>query len=385
MTTVSGWTAGGLRRWRYESRRIPRPPPRVRFVKRLPILLAGAACLVAAVLAGLSLAGWRIPVTGDPARLHAPLMFGGFFGTVIALERAVGLGTAWTYAGPAFAAAGGLCLGFGGVAGWTPGLGLMLAGSLVLAAASVRVQVLSGRALHASILLLGALCLPAGHLVVLAGRPVSDAAPFWMAFLVLTIAGERLELSRVLRIAPGTRARLLCAAVLPVLGAVAGLRWFHAGEAVAGAGLLLIAVWYAATDIARINLTRPGLPRFSAVAILAGYGWLAIAGACGVLDAFVFRALLRDAFLHGAMLGFVFSMVLGHAPVIIPAVLGRPVAFSPLGWAPLGLLHLSVASRLGADVLEHSAGRMHAAALTAGALALFAIVTIRSVMAAPAA
>lgn len=383
MTTVSGWTAASLRRWRHEPRDDRPAPGRLRFVKRLPFLLAGAACLVAAVLAGLSLSGWRIPVTGDPARLHAPLMFGGFFGTVIALERAVGLDTAWTYFGPVFAAAGGLLLGFGGVAGWTPGLVLMLAGSLILAAASVRVLTLSNRALHASILLLGALCLPAGHLVMLSGRPVSDAAPFWMAFLVLTIAGERLELSRVLRIAPGTRARLLCAALLPVLGAVAGLRWFSAGEAVAGAGLILIAVWYSSADLARLNLSRPGLPRFSAVAILAGYGWLAIAGTCGVLDAFIFRALLRDAFLHGAMLGFVFSMVLGHAPVIIPAVLGRPVAFDRLAWAPLGLLHLSVASRLGADVLEHAAGRMHAAALSAGALALFAVVTIRSATAGP--
>jgi hypothetical protein len=31
---------------------------------------------------------------------------------------------------------------------------------------------------------------------------------------------------------------------------------------------------------------------------------------------------LRDAALHGLGLGFLFSMMLGHAPVILPAVAG---------------------------------------------------------------
>lgn len=349
-------------------------------MKRLGFLIAGAACLAAAVVSGLSLSGWRLPVPGDPARLHAPLMFGGFFGTLIALERAVGLGAGWTYLGPLLAAAGGLVLGFGGVAGWTAGVWLMLAGSVVFTVASVRVLVLAGGALHAVILLLGAACLPAGHLVLLAGRPVADAAPFWMAFLIITIAGERLELSRVLRPAAGVRLRLLAAALLPALGAVVGLFRFSPGEAVAGAGMLLVAIWYADADLAKVNVGRTGLPKFSAVAILAGYAWLGVAGACGMLDALMFRGLLRDAFLHGAMLGFVFSMVLGHAPVIIPAVLGRPVAFDRLAWWPLGALHLSVAARFVADLQDQSAGRMHAAAFNAAALVFFLGVTVRSVV-----
>ena len=38
-----------------------------------------------------------------------------------------------------------------------------------------------------------------GNGLWLAGRPIYAVVPWWVGFLVLTIAGERLELSRVLR------------------------------------------------------------------------------------------------------------------------------------------------------------------------------------------
>jgi len=48
-------------------------------------------------------------------------------------------------------------------------------------------------------------------------------------------------------------------------------------------------------------------------------------------------------------LGFVLSMVMAPAPVILPAVLRRQLPYHPLLIAPVVLLHLSRAVRLGAQ------------------------------------
>ena len=53
--------------------------------------------------------------------------------------------------------------------------------------------------------------------------------------------------------------------------------------------------------------------------------------------------------MHAIFLGFVFSMVFAHAPVIVPAVLGVRLPFTPAMYGPLLLLHVSLAIRLAGD------------------------------------
>jgi hypothetical protein len=50
--------------------------------------------------------------------------------------------------------------------------------------------------------------------------------------------------------------------------------------------------------------------------------------------------------LHTLFLGFVFAMIFGHAPIIPPAVLRISETFSGSFYAPLILLHLSLALRV---------------------------------------
>jgi hypothetical protein len=50
--------------------------------------------------------------------------------------------------------------------------------------------------------------------------------------------------------------------------------------------------------------------------------------------------------LHALGLGFTFSMVIGHAPVIVPALAGVRLRFGAWFYAPLLLLHASLACRL---------------------------------------
>ena len=69
-------------------------------------------------------------------------------------------------------------------------------------------------------------------------------------------------------------------------------------------------------------LRATGLTRYIALCLLAGYAWLALSGVLLAMGAsFDNGRALWDAALHSILLGFVFSMVFGHAPVILPAVL----------------------------------------------------------------
>src|SRR3989338_8459794 len=134
--------------------------------------------------------------------LHGPLMVCGFLGTVIGLERAVALGRRWAYAGP-------LLTGLGGIAillGFPVALGAsaMALGSAVLLTGTMLIT-LRQRELFMVTMALGAASWLAGNLLWLAGAAVPAVVALWINFLVLTIAGERLELSRFLPPSPGTK------------------------------------------------------------------------------------------------------------------------------------------------------------------------------------
>ncbi|HZQ62027.1 MAG TPA: hypothetical protein VFC24_11800, partial [Casimicrobiaceae bacterium] len=82
-------------------------PPRL----RLPLLAAGFVALVMGVGAGLARLGWTMPAMAvDLAAWHGPLLLCGFFGVVIALERAVAIGRLWAYAAPLIAGIGTVAL-----------------------------------------------------------------------------------------------------------------------------------------------------------------------------------------------------------------------------------------------------------------------------------
>jgi hypothetical protein len=50
--------------------------------------------------------------------------------------------------------------------------------------------------------------------------------------------------------------------------------------------------------------------------------------------------------MHAVFLGFTMSMIFVHAPVILPAVLRRPLPYHPALYAPLALLHVSLLARV---------------------------------------
>lgn len=333
---------------------------------RLPLLVLGMVSLLVGVLAGLARLGWTLPpVAAGAAGWHGALMVSAFFGTVISLERAVAVGRRWAYAGPAAAGLGGLALIAGAPAGVGQALSVLGATILVMASLEVlRRQV----ATFTIILAIAALCWLVGNLAWWISGGIIAALPWWLAFLVLTIAGERLELTRFLPTPPKAKPLFLIIVAGLLAGAVVAFRQQEAGFVLFSAGLLALAAWLARYDIARRNARQQGLTRFIALCLLSGYGWLAVAGLLGVQGALLPGAALRDAALHALGLGFVFSMVFGHAPIIFPAVTRLKVPYHPAFYLPLAALHLSLALRVagglsGAFPWRHAGGLANALAL----------------------
>lgn len=77
-------------------------------VTRVVLLALAIAGLLLGMWAGLIRLGWWSlpPLRPMLPMLHGPLMAGGFLGVLIGLERAVGTGKRWAYAGPALIALG---------------------------------------------------------------------------------------------------------------------------------------------------------------------------------------------------------------------------------------------------------------------------------------
>jgi len=347
------------------------PPP-----WRFPLLILGFVGLFTGAGAGLARLGWTVPaVAASASALHGPLMICGFFGVVIALERAVAIGRLWAYAAP-------LCAGVGGaaaVAGATTlAPWLFVAAGLGFLAASADVW-RRQRALFTFTLGAGALCWSIGNVAWALGSPVHEVVGWWLAFLILTIAGERLELSRFLP--PSPVAQRVFAAILVAIGAgLAGARWPWGGALLAG-GWLALALWLLKQDIARRTVRGKGLTRFIAVCLLSGYAWLA-AGSAVMLGAggLAPGTPAYDAALHALALGFVFSMVFGHAPIIFPAVLRVAVPYHPTFYLPLVLLHASLLLRFAGDATGDFGWTRAGGLGNAAALAAFIVGTASAVV-----
>ena len=314
---------------------------------RAPLLALGFIALLLGVAGGLVRLGLTVPTAAAGVAWHGALMASAFFGTLIALERAVAIGRLWAYLAPAASGAGGIFLLAGDP---RTGFALLAAGSAVFLLASASIWV-RHRALHTGLLALGAFGLLVANLVLLAGMPSETAVPSWLAFLTLTIGGERLELSRLSPVPRAARAAFGGVGVALLLSALVVLVAFQPGLRVGGALLVVIAAWLVRYDIAMRTVRATGLTRYIALCLLAGYAWLALGGALlATGTAFDNGRALWDAALHSILLGFVFSMVFGHAPVILPAVLRVAFPYSPMLYAPLALLHASLALRIAGDL-----------------------------------
>lgn len=337
-----------------------RPPV---WLPRLAALLA-LVNLLAALAGGLQRLGSLPPALQGVAHQallqHGALMMAGFFATLIALERAVALRRGLYVP---------LLAGLGGAAhlhGLAPlGHALWLASALGLLALYAWAARHRGAALPLRVEASGAAMLLLGHAAHALGQPAL-ARWGWSLFLVLTIAGERRELTRLLPLSALARrgfiALWLALLALPLLWL-----WRPAvGDAAGWALLGLLALWLLAYDLARRQWRLRSWAGHTALCLLVGYGWLALAALAGLSGQAVAWHLL--------WLGFVFAMVFGHAPIMLPALAGLRPRHSRWALAPLALMAASL-------LLRAALPRWPAAAPWAGAGHVLALLGFAALMA----
>jgi hypothetical protein len=221
------------------------------------------------------------------------------------------------------------------------------------------------------VLAVAAACWSVGTLLWLLGYGMPEVVGWWLSFLILTIAAERLELSRIVSPPPSSQVIFAVAVSTLLIGTVRG-ELAAATAPFTAAGLIGCAAWLLHHDVARRTIRVAGQPRFSACSILAGHVWLGIAGILLLAAPPAATAFSYDAAVHAIAIGFVLSMVLGHAPIILPAVTGLRVRWSAIAYAPLILLHASAALRIAGDVLQSTELRAGGGLVTVVALASYA-------------
>ncbi len=353
---------------------------------RFPLMAMGLLTLLAALWAGLIRMGWGWPVWQPALPInHGPLMISGFLGTVIGVERAVALSSLqragknyyWTYLGPLLTGLGGLALMLGlpsPVGPWLVTLGSF--NLVIVFIVILRIE----WAIHTATMATGAWLWLVGNSLWLWGWPIYTVVFWWAGFLTLTIAGERLELSRILRLPRRIRHYFVAATGIFLVGLVLALVSPNIGARIIGLGLVALSAWLLRYDVARYTVRKPGLTRFIAACLLTGYVWLAIAGILSLRMGAVTAGFNYDAIQHAIFVGFVISMIFGHAPIIFPAITGKPIPFQPAFYAHLALLHLSLLLRVVGDLAGWLPGRQLGGLLNVIAILLFLANTVRAIV-----
>ena len=337
---------------------------------RFPIMALGGLALILALWGGLSRLGWELPlISSTLPSIHGPLIVSGFLGTLIGIEQAVALKYKWAYVVPLLSGIGAIAIV----------LGFALLGAILMTLSSTGLVFLvvvifyPHLALHAIIMMLGAFCWLVGNGLWLLGFPFYIVALWWIGFLMLTIAGERLEISRVLQISKEKKLVFIFVVFIFIIGVLLAIKVFDIGVRVASIGMIALALWLLRNDIARRTLHQPGLSRYIALSLILGYVWLGLGGLLGLIIGGVSSGFYYDAILHSVFIGFVFSMIFAHAPIIFPTLMDLPtfLPFRPSFYVHLALLHLSLALRIIGDLAAWPLGRQWGGLFNAFAILLF--------------
>ncbi len=317
---------------------------RVQIIPKIPFILLVAISLVSGSLTGWFRLGFDLPVA-KVFMHHGAIMTGSFLGTVILIERIVALKKKWLYGFPVINALSALFffLNFNDLA-----FICIIIGAVGLFYIFYLINYIHSDLPH-QIMWTGAAAFFIGNVHMHLFESYAYSVLWWMAFLLLTIAGERLELNRFL---PVSKSKKLILVGFLGLFTVSCLIPYHlGGQYLTGASLLLTGLWLLRYDMIWKAIKMPGIHRYSAVVLLCGYIWLLICGIFYLTDITGFVS--YDGLIHSFYLGFIFSMIFAHAPIILPGVLRVTVKpFHPVLYVMIGIFQLSLLMRVGGGLIE---------------------------------
>lgn len=346
---------------------------------RIPFLLIANLILLIGIWSGLQRLGWNLPFPNPKlSAQHGLLMISGFLGTLISLERAVALKYGWSYVAPATIALGSLLFIILPQPTLLPSLLLLFGGLIFLVISIVIIRKFS--IFPSYVIGAGVLLWLIGNLLWFAGIKIPNLVGFWAGFLIFVIAGERLELSRVLKITPGMHLLFSLFLTIILVGIVLSIFNLNWGSRITGIGMIFLSLWLFKNDLAMKTLRHPGLHRYISLSLLAGYFWLGVSGVLIIIHGGAAAGPYYDAILHSLFIGFVFSMIFGHAPLIFPAILGVSIQFRKIFYFHLILLHLTLIVRIMGDIIPWIPGRYWGGTLNGVAIVAFLLSTVLSIL-----
>lgn len=340
---------------------------------RLPFMALALLSLLAGIDAGLIRIGWDIPIT-PLAVHHGVTMVGGFLSTLIAFEKVIPLKQKIYYGIPVLNALSILVVV---PALHNVGLVFLFAGAAGLLLIFGKYMKQQPQDLSNQLMIVGSLLLLIGHALLINTHFYPSSVLWWMGFILFVVTAERLELSKFLPVTKRTKTVLVVLLFLFPLGLL--LPHHSIGKYISGSSLIGIGIWMLRHDIIRIGLKKSGLTRYNSIALLAGNIWLMITGL--LMIALKDDALFGyDSLVHVFFIGYVFTMIFAHGPIILPGVLGliyKP--YHPILYVWLVSLHISLLIRVLANTFFLSTFKMYAGIFSGLAILLF-FITLASLM-----
>jgi len=313
--------------------------------ERLPVIFFAMFSLLCGLWSGLCRIGWDIGISPVVAH-HGAIMVGGFLGTLIAFEKIIPLRKKTLYLIP-ITSASSVVMFFTRQSALS--FYLLIVSSVALVIVFLYYLLKQQKAVYI-LMLLGAISWLTGNVVLLTKQFYPMAFPWWMAFILFVIAAERLEIMVFLPVSRFSKNVFITILLSFVIGVL--LSFHGIGNFVCGLSLAGVSIWLLRNDMIAINLTKQGLPRFVGATLLCGYAALLFTGIF-----FLIRSdqwLTYDAVVHCFFLGFAFSMIFAHGPMILPGILGVAITpFNKILYLWMGLLQTSWILRISGDVLTN--------------------------------
>ncbi|MGK7389077.1 MAG: hypothetical protein ACNS60_01945 [Candidatus Cyclobacteriaceae bacterium M2_1C_046] len=283
-------------------------------MKKIAVPLTAILAVVSMVIgifAGYNRLGWSDLHTGVGGE-HGALMIGSFLGTVILLERVV---TAKQRFFLLFPIINGISLPLFLTGFHESAIICLTIGAFSLC--YIYLDILS-RIKETSfyVMLAGAVCWLIGNILVIRYNLYPMALPWWLSFLLLTIVGERLELTKFLPVSKLQKQLLLL--LLTVAVVALGIFFHKNGQLIGGIAIVGIVIWLFRHDMVRKSVFKEGLHRYSSIMLGLGYIWLGIYGLLLIVGGYA--DVSYDTLVHVFFIGFVMNMIFAHAPIILPGV-----------------------------------------------------------------
>lgn len=342
-------------------------------LERLPFVILAMLSLITGLLAGLQRIGWNLPINNILPD-HGAIMVGGFLGTLIILEKIIPLKRNILYVFPIISGAS--------VVLFFIGQPIYSVACLVFASAGLSIIFfiywIREKSSIYFLMVAGAICWLTGNILLIIHNFYPVSLPWWMAFVLLIITAERLELMKFLPVSSNQKMIFIGMLLTFVTGCLIS---FHGvGNYLAAFSLVGSSIWLMRHDVVALNLRKKDLPRYVGVALLSGYFALLLSGT--FLLILTEQPLGYDIVVHSFFIGFVFSMIFAHGPIILPGVLGISAKpYHSIFFIWLAMLHGSWITRAISDItidmqLRKYSGLISAIAIIGYFLSL-AVVTIR--------